>query len=54
LRAWAWHWLAALNKAVNHQFPEGPRGGGLNLMSDNGCQPTSLSFMAACRIMGIN
>ncbi|WP_243438497.1 IS3 family transposase [Fundidesulfovibrio soli] len=54
LQARAWHWLAALNKAVNRQFSEGARGAALNLMSDNGCQPTSVSFMKSCRIMGIN
>jgi len=53
LQARAWHWLAALNKAVNRQFPEGARGAGLNLMPDNGCQPTSVSFMKACRAMGV-
>ena len=29
------------------------RGPGLNLMADNGCQPTSLAFMRACAAMGI-
>lgn len=52
-QAKAWHWLAALNKGVNRQFPEGVRGSGLRLMSDNGTQPTALSFMKACRDMGI-
>lgn len=47
------HWLAALNMAVNRQFPEGARGHDVHLMSDNGCQPTSLLFMEACRSMGI-
>ncbi len=42
-----------MNKAVN-RHPDGTRGTGLNQMSDNGCQPTSVSFMKACRIMGIN
>jgi putative transposase len=46
------HWLAALNMAVNHQFPEGAQGKGLALMSDNGCQPTSLTFIKACRTLG--
>jgi hypothetical protein len=34
----AWHWLAALNKAVMRQFPGGIREMEieLNLMSDNG------------------
>jgi putative transposase len=53
-QAKAWHWLAALNKAVNRQFPQGVRGCGLRLMSDNGTQPTAISFMKACRDMGIN
>lgn len=49
----AWHWLVALNKGVNRQFPSGVRGHDLHLMSDNGCQPTSLGFMKACRDMEI-
>ncbi len=46
----AWHWLAALNKAINRQFPAGIRDmeTELNLMSDNGSQPTSRSFMETC------
>jgi transposase InsO family protein len=47
------HWLAALDLAVNRQFPGGVRGEGLHLMSDNGGQPTSIRFMKACRLMGI-
>jgi putative transposase len=46
--------LAALDMAVNHQFPEGARGMGVSLMSDNGCQPTSLAFMEACRSLEIH
>jgi len=42
LQARAWHWLVALNRAVNRQFPGGIEGQSLNLMADNGCQPTSL------------
>lgn len=49
----AWHWLAALNKGLNRQLPQGAREHNLHLMSDNGCQPTSLSFMKACRDMGV-
>ncbi len=51
----AWHWLAALNKAVNRQFPGGIRETAieLNLMSDNGSQPTSRSFMETCSGLGI-
>lgn len=53
VQAKAWHWLSALNMAVARQFPDGVRGQGLQLMADNGCQPTSLGFMKACHIMGI-
>jgi transposase InsO family protein len=49
----AWHWLAALNQAVNRQFPDGVRGHELHLMADNGCQPTSVGFMEACAVLGI-
>lgn len=51
----SWHWLAALNKAVNRQFPFGIREAKeqLNLMSDNGSQPTSRSFMQACAGLSI-
>jgi transposase InsO family protein len=51
----AWHWLAALNKAVNRQFPDGIREMEieLNLMSDNGSQPTSRAFMQTCAGLGI-
>jgi transposase InsO family protein len=41
-------WLEALEKGLNREFPTGVRGHGLKLMSDNGSQPTSLSFMKAC------
>jgi putative transposase len=53
LQARAWHWLVALNRAVSRQFPDGVQGQGLGLMADNGCQPTSLAFMAACSAMGV-
>ncbi len=51
----SWHWLAALNKAVNRQFPGGIRQmeTELNLMSDNGSQPTGRSFMETCAGLGI-
>lgn len=51
----AWHWLVALNKAVCRQFPEGILDSEikLNLMSDNGSQPTWRSFMQACAGLGI-
>lgn len=47
------HWLMALNMAVNRQFPDGARGHDVKLMSDNGCQPTSLGFQKACNALGI-
>lgn len=47
------HWFAALDMAVNRQFPDGARGKELHLMSDNGCQPTSLGFIEGCRTLGI-
>lgn len=42
------HWLEALERGLNRQFPRGVRGHDLHLMSDNGSQPTSLRFMKAC------
>jgi putative transposase len=48
------HWLAAVNMAANRQFPNGIKDQNVNLMSDNGCQPTSIAFMQACSNMGIN
>jgi putative transposase len=47
-------WLHALNKALNREFPGGVRGHELKLISDNGSQPTSLSFMKACSNLGIH
>ena len=53
-------WLTALDMAVNNQFPNGVRdevirrGYELNLMADNGCQPTSESFKKTCEVLGIN
>ena len=47
-------WLRALCAAVDGQFPEGIRESGrLELVSDNGCQPTSAAFMAACHALEI-
>lgn len=50
-------WLEAMNRAVCRQFPTGIReaekNAGLNLMSDNGFQPTSLTFMRTCRALSI-
>jgi transposase InsO family protein len=52
-RATAQHWLAALDMAVNRQFPDGARGKGLSLMSDHGCQPTAIAFIEACSTLGL-
>ena len=49
-------WQEALHQAVNHCFPEGIKDNLKNtlyLVSDNGCQPTSLSYMKACANLGI-
>lgn len=53
LQATTTHWLAALDMAVNRQFPQGIEGHALHLMSDNGCQPTSVRFLATCGQLGI-
>jgi len=48
------HWLAALEMAAAHRFPRtGIRDQGVHLMSDNGSQPTSTAFMAACGRLGV-
>jgi transposase InsO family protein len=55
-RSRAADWLEAVNRAVCRQFPRGIRETEnleLNLMSDNGSQPTSLTFMRECRAFGI-
>ena len=53
LRCTAQQWLEALDMAVNCEFPQGGRGQGVSLMSDNGCQPTSTAFMQACATLEI-
>jgi putative transposase len=53
LQCTAQHWLAALDMAVNDRFPTGARDKGLSLMSDNGCQPTSTTFVQACGTLEI-
>ena len=47
-RATSRDWLEALEKGLNREYPQGVRGQRLKLMSDNGSQPTSLSFMKTC------
>ena len=54
LRCTAKPWLAALDMAVNGQFPSGVRDQGLSLMSDHGGQPTAMAFMEACNTLEIH
>lgn len=53
IQAKSCHWLEALDGAINKHFPSGVRDQGLSLMSDNGSQPTSVSFIKACSNMRI-
>ncbi len=53
LQARAQHWLQALDMAINRQCPAGVRGQDLRLMSDNGSQPTSVTFIKTCAALGI-
>lgn len=46
-------WIGALDMALNCQFPNGAKGHNLKLISDNGCQPTSIAFMKYCSITGV-
>ena len=53
-RALSKDWLEASDRAIKVQLPRGTRGMGLNLMSDNGSQPTSVAFMKACSLLEVN
>jgi transposase InsO family protein len=53
LRSKASDWRKALDRALNREFPSGVRGAGLKLVSDNGSQPTSTSFMRDMKVLGI-
>lgn len=53
LQAKGAQWLLALEQAVQRQFPAGVQGHRLSLMSDKGCQPTSVAFMKTCVTLGI-
>jgi hypothetical protein len=46
------HCFAALEMAVTPQWPNGARGQEVSLMSDNGCQPTSLACGQAYHPLG--
>ena len=54
LRSRAAEWKQVLEQAVNAEFPAGVRGSGLNLISDNGTQPTATTFLEATATLGIN
>lgn len=54
LRSRTSDWEKALDMALNSQFKDGVRDKGLNLISDNGSQPTSVSFMKNLSHLGIN
>ncbi len=45
--------MEALEVALGREFPNGVRGSGLKLISDNGSQPTSVSFMRDMGTLGI-
>mgnify|MGYP000442267748 FL=1 len=53
LRNRATEWKEAIDMAILREFPEGVRGKGLNLISDNGSQPTATSFMRDMATLGI-
>lgn len=46
-------WCEALEEAVLQEFSQGVRGQGLKLVSDNGCQPTSRSFLKVTATLDI-
>ena len=46
-------WCEALEEAVLREFPHGVRGQGLKLVSDNGCHPTSRSFLKVTATLDI-
>lgn len=53
LRSRTEEWERAIMMAVDREFPGGVRGKGLRLVSDNGSQPTSISFMRDMKTLGI-
>jgi len=54
LRAKMSEWKEAPDRAVCERFLSGVRSQGLNLVSDNGSQPTSVAFMRDTAELGIN
>jgi transposase InsO family protein len=53
LRSRSGEWEQALEMAIQREFPQGVRDRGLKLISDNGSQPTSVSFMRDMGTLGI-
>lgn len=53
LRSKTEDWKRAMDMAINREFPDGVRGAGLKLVSDNGSQPTATSFMKDMATLGI-
>lgn len=54
LRSKADNWVEALDMAVEGNCPLGVREYNLNLMSDNGLQPTSIKYEKTANLLGIN
>ena len=54
IRSKADDWIDALNMAIELNCPLGAREYGLNLMSDNGSQPTSIKYEKQAALLGIN
>ena len=46
-------WLQALELGILKKLPKGSLGKELKLVSDNGCQPSSIAFQKACKLLGI-
>ena len=53
LRSKSGDWKSALEMAVTNEFPDGVKDNGLKLISDNGSQPTSTTFMRDMETLGI-
>jgi len=53
LRSRSQEWAQALEMAVSNQCPNGSRGLDIKLISDNGSQPTSISYMKTCATLDI-
>jgi putative transposase len=53
LRCRTQEWRDALEDAMLQEFPHGGRGPGLKLVSDNGCQPCSRSFLKVTATLDI-